>query len=88
MPLPNHERRTKNNLTPAGTEPTVARSTSADVDSRADPDAVVLGLVYFDRHSGWFDAQVYSPYPRRSNAGIVSAQVRRGGGAGAGQKSL
>ena len=21
-----------------------------------------LGVVYFDHHSGWFDAQVYGPY--------------------------
>ena len=34
----------------------------ADVDHRADADAVFLGMVYFDHHSGWFNSQVYGPY--------------------------
>ena len=35
------------------------------------------GMVYFDQHSGWFDAQVYSPY--RSAAELALYQPPVGG---------
>ena len=35
------------------------------------------GMVYFDQHSGWFDAQVYTPY--RSGAELVLYQPPIGG---------
>jgi mono/diheme cytochrome c family protein len=42
-----------------------------------------LGAVYFDRHSGWFDKQVYSPY---SNAAMLeSYQPKSGAAASAAQ---
>ena len=44
-----------------------------------------LGGVYFDHHSGWFNAKVYTPYASAEQLDAVSAQVRRGGDGGAGQ---
>ena len=42
-----------------------------------------LGAVYFDRHSGWFDKQVYSPY---ANAAMLeSYQPKSGAAASASQ---
>ena len=35
------------------------------------------GMVYFDQHSGWFDAQVYTPY--RSSAELALYQPPAGG---------
>lgn len=35
------------------------------------------GMVYFDQHSGWFDAQVYTPY--RSGAELALYQPPAGG---------
>src|SRR5664279_2230409 len=35
-----------------------------------------LGAVYFDRHSGWFDKQVYAPYT--SAAELASKQPKSG----------
>jgi mono/diheme cytochrome c family protein len=39
-----------------------------------------LGLVYFDRHSGWFDRQVYSPY---ADAAMLDAYQPKSGAAAA-----
>ena len=37
-----------------------------------------LGGIYFDRHSGWFDGQVYSPY---ANAAMLDAYQPKSGAA-------
>src|SRR5947207_1886421 len=37
-----------------------------------------LGGIYFDRHSGWFDRQVYSPY---ANAAMLEAYQPQSGAA-------
>jgi mono/diheme cytochrome c family protein len=42
-----------------------------------------LGAVYFDRHSGWFDQQVYAPYA--SAAMLDSYQPKSGAAAAAAQ---
>jgi mono/diheme cytochrome c family protein len=42
-----------------------------------------LGAVYFDRHSGWFDKQVYSPYA--SVAMVEAYQPKSGAAAAAAQ---
>jgi len=39
---------------------------------------VFLGAVYFDRHSGWFDRQLYAPY---SDAGTLAAYQPKSGAA-------
>ncbi len=61
---------------------------SADAGSTASPSAMpiwiimltlmllFLGAVYFDRHSGWFDKQVYAPYT--SAAQLASYQPQSG----------
>jgi mono/diheme cytochrome c family protein len=33
-----------------------------------------LGGIYFDRHSGWFDAKVYAPYNSTENLGAYQPQ--------------
>src|SRR5271156_6356969 len=33
-----------------------------------------LGMMYFDRHSGWFDKQVYSPYLSAENLAMYQPQ--------------
>jgi mono/diheme cytochrome c family protein len=42
-----------------------------------------LGAVYFDRHSGWFSRQVYSPYG--STEQLAAAQPKSGAAAAAAQ---
>jgi mono/diheme cytochrome c family protein len=42
-----------------------------------------LGAVYFDRHSGWFNQQVYSPYASAEQ--LAAAQPRSGAAAAAAQ---
>jgi mono/diheme cytochrome c family protein len=39
-----------------------------------------LGGIYFDRHSGWFDKQVYAPY---ANAAMLNAYQPKSGAAAA-----
>ena len=34
-----------------------------------------LGGIYFDRHSGWFDAKVYAPYASAENLGAYQPQT-------------
>jgi mono/diheme cytochrome c family protein len=45
-----------------GAEPTASRSTVPVWIFLLTFVLLFLGAVYFDRHSGWFDRQVYSPY--------------------------
>jgi mono/diheme cytochrome c family protein len=44
------------------TEPSVSRSTVPIWIIVLTLLLLFLGMVYFDHHSGWFDAQVYGPY--------------------------
>jgi mono/diheme cytochrome c family protein len=36
--------------------------------------ALYLGMIYFDRHSGWFDKQVYSPFTSAENLTMYQPQ--------------
>ena len=46
----------------SGTEPTATRSTVPMWIIVATLLLLFLGFVFFDKHSGWFDAKVYAPY--------------------------
>ena len=48
--------------TPSTTEPTATRSTVPMWIIVVTLLLLFLGLVSFDRHSGWFDPKVYAPY--------------------------
>ncbi|MGC9941017.1 MAG: cytochrome c [Verrucomicrobiota bacterium] len=48
--------------TPSNAEPTATRSTVPMWIFALTLMLIYLGSVYFDHHSGWFDAKVYSPY--------------------------
>lgn len=48
--------------TPSNAEPTATRSTVPMWIFAATLVLIYLGTVYFDHHSGWFSAKVYSPY--------------------------
>ena len=79
----------KNPVPPeSGDEPTAARSHLPMWILVVTLMLLYLGGIYFDRHSGWFDKQVYSTLCQRGDAGFLSAEVRCGGGSGAGQKNL
>ena len=74
------------NLTPAGTEPTAARSHLPMWILLLTFALLYLGGIYFDHHSGWFDRQVYSPfadaamlesYQPKSGAAAALAQGRK-----------
>src|SRR5208283_4686024 len=47
---------------PSDAEPTAARTTVPIWIILLTLLLLFLGAVYFDRHSGWFDKQVYAPY--------------------------
>ena len=47
---------------PSSAEPTATRSTVPMWIIVATLLLLFLGFVFFDRHSGWFDAKVYAPY--------------------------
>ena len=47
---------------PPDAEPTATRSTVPMWIFSLTLVLMYLGAVYFDHHSGWFDAKVYSPY--------------------------
>ncbi len=52
----------KSCATPSNAEPTATRSTVPMWIFSATLVLIYLGTVYFDHHSGWFSAKVYSPY--------------------------
>jgi mono/diheme cytochrome c family protein len=64
-------------------EPTAARSLAPMWILVLTLILLFLGAVYFDRHSGWFDQQVYSPYA--SAAMLDSYQPKSGAAAAAAQ---
>jgi mono/diheme cytochrome c family protein len=65
--------------TTANAEPTAARSTLPMWILILTLILLFLGAVYFDRHSGWFDKEVYAPYA--SAAMLDSYQPKSGAAA-------
>jgi len=72
--------------TPAGAEPVSDRSQTPMWIFVLTLTLLYLGAVYFDRHSGWFDKDVYSPYANaamlesyqpKSGAAMAAAQGKR-----------
>jgi mono/diheme cytochrome c family protein len=59
-------------------EPTAARSLAPMWILVLTLILLFLGAVYFDRHSGWFDKQVYSPY---NNAAMLESYQPKSGAA-------
>lgn len=59
-----------------GAEPPAARSTLPIWIIMVTLVLMLLGAVYFDRHSGWFNEQVYSPY--KSAAELAATQPQSG----------
>src|ERR1035437_3725111 len=47
---------------PANAEPTATRSAAPMWIIVVTLTLLFLGFVFFDKHSGWFDAKVYAPY--------------------------
>src|SRR5271169_4019314 len=62
------------------TEPTATRSYVPMWILVLTLTLLFLGAVYFDRHSGWFDKQVYSPY---ANAAMLESYQPKSGAAAA-----
>ncbi len=73
----NDELKSCNSRTPEA-EPAAARSTLPIWIILLTLLLLFLGAVYFDRHSGWFDKQVYAPY---TSAGQLAADQPRSGAA-------
>ena len=69
--------------TSSGAEPTAARSLVPMWILVLTLILLFLGAVYFDRHSGWFDKQVYPPYA--SATMLESYQPKSGAAAAAAQ---
>ena len=76
----------KSNTLPLDAEPTAARSTVPMWIFMLTLLLLFLSAVYFDHHSGWFDAQVYRPYASadeldayqpKSGAAALLAQGKR-----------
>ena len=53
---------TKSCPAPTNAEPTATRSTAPMWIIVVTLALLFLGFVFFDRHSGWFDAKIYAPY--------------------------
>ena len=71
---------TKSCSTESGTEPTAARSHLPMWILVVMLVLLYVGGIYFDRHSGWFDKQVYSPY---ANAAMLDSYQPKSGAAAA-----
>jgi mono/diheme cytochrome c family protein len=69
--------------TPSDAEPTAARSHLPMWILVLTLVLLYVGGIYFDRHSGWFDKEVYSPYA--SAAMLDSYQPKSGAAAAAAQ---
>ena len=59
---------------PSADEPTATRSAAPMWIIVAMLILLFLGGIYFDRHSGWFDAKVYAPYNSTENLGAYQPQ--------------
>jgi mono/diheme cytochrome c family protein len=66
--------------TPSNAEPTAARSHLPMWIVVVTLLLLYVGGIYFDRHSGWFDKEVYSPY---ANAAMLDAYQPKSGAAAA-----
>lgn len=66
--------------TPSNAEPVATRSTVPMWIFAVTLVLLYLGAVYFDHHSGWFNAKVYSPY---ANADELEAYQPKSGAAAA-----
>ena len=64
--------------TPPNSEPTAARSHLPMWILMLTLVLLYVGGIYFDRHSGWFDQQVYSPY---ANAAMLDSYQPKSGAA-------
>jgi mono/diheme cytochrome c family protein len=71
---------------PASTEPTATRSTAPMWIIVVTLALLFLGFVFFDKHSGWFNAKIYSPYSSpeqldayqpKSGAAMAAAQGKK-----------
>jgi mono/diheme cytochrome c family protein len=71
---------TKSCSSPASAEPTAARSHLPMWILVLTLLLLYVGGIYFDRHSGWFDKQVYSPF---ANAAMLDAYQPKSGAAAA-----
>jgi mono/diheme cytochrome c family protein len=71
---------TKSRSTSPSTEPTAARSHLPMWILVVMLALLYVGGIYFDRHSGWFDKEVYSPY---ANAAMLDAYQPKSGAAAA-----
>jgi mono/diheme cytochrome c family protein len=69
----------KSNFNPSNAEPTAARSHLPMWILVLTLALLYVGGIYFDRHSGWFDKQVYAPYA--SAAMLESYQPKSGAAA-------
>lgn len=65
------------------TEPTATRSTMPIWIIMVTLVLMLLGAVYFDHHSGWFNRQVYSPYASAEQ--LAAGQPKSGAAAAAAQ---
>ncbi len=63
----------------ANAEPTATRSTVPMWIITVTLTLLFLGFVFFDKHSGWFDANVYAPYS--SSEELEAAQPKSGAAA-------
>jgi mono/diheme cytochrome c family protein len=68
----------KSGSTPSNAEPTAARLHLPMWILLVMLALLYVGGVYFDRHSGWFDKSVYSPY---ANAAMLDAYQPKSGAA-------
>jgi mono/diheme cytochrome c family protein len=64
----------KSGSTPPAGEPTATRSTAPIWIIVLTLLLLFLGAIYFDRHSGWFDAKVYAPYASAENLDAYQPQ--------------
>lgn len=65
---------------PSNAEPTAARSHLPIWIIVVTLTLLYVGGIYFDRHSGWFDKQVYAPY---ANATMLDSYQPKSGAAAA-----
>ena len=59
---------------PSAGEPSATRSAAPMWIIVVTLVLLFLGGIYFDRHSGWFDAKVYAPYNSTENLGAYQPQ--------------
>ena len=71
---------TQSNFLPAVVEPAAGRSQLPVWILVVMLTFLYFGGIYFDRHSGWFDKQVYSPY---ANAAMLESYQPKSGAAAA-----